>query len=83
VTVRSDILQKQTFVGKLGPEFWPSETHDLAAPIQRGFWAGYSHREFWASGARQHQCLVQTGPASLVNVLLSENQPFAAIEGAP
>ena len=27
--------------------------------------------------------LVQTGPASLVNVLLSENQPFTAIEGVP
>jgi hypothetical protein len=30
-----------------------------------------------------NQCLVQTGPASVVNVLLSENQPFTAIEGAP
>ena len=27
--------------------------------------------------------LTQTGPASVLNVLLSENQPFTAIEGAP
>jgi hypothetical protein len=27
--------------------------------------------------------LVQTGPASPLNVLLFENQPFTAIEGAP
>lgn len=29
------------------------------------------------------QCLVQTGPASVLKVLLSENQLFTAIEGAP
>jgi hypothetical protein len=32
---------------------------------------------------RSDSSYLQTGPASVVNVLLSENQLFTAIEGAP
>ena len=36
----------KSFVGKPGGELWASKTPDLAAVIQRGFWAGCQDEVF-------------------------------------